>query len=216
MFLPVIAAFAFVTIVCDERESKAVRNTVFRSSRTGYYASRFVMICLSGGIAVLLGFALFAGVIGVTFPDINQYSLELQEQIRNSLGYLGPDFSEPHLFFLIGQKFLVMFLYGFVSAAPAALLTSILRNKYLILCIPFFMKYVCTQICEKLISQALVNRESPDMNFLGLVRILSPDSISNLFQSGNKIYIMFYHFGLVAVAFVSYMLIWNRRFDSGE
>lgn len=214
MFVPVIAAFAFIPIVCEERDSRAVRNAVFRSSRSGFYASRFAVTCLSGGLAVLLGFFLFAGFVCLAFPAMNQYSPEMQEQISISLGYSETGFSNPDFFWLAGRRFLPIFLYGCVFASPAALLTSIMKNKYLILCIPVFVKYACTQTCEKLLSQAI--GDNFDIHRIQLIRILSPDSISNAFQMGHAPYILLYHFGLVTVFFVLYMLISNRRLDCGE
>ena len=55
MFIPIISAFAYIPLVCDESESKSIRNAVFRSSKLKFYLSRFITAVLSGGFAVMIG-----------------------------------------------------------------------------------------------------------------------------------------------------------------
>lgn len=216
MFVPIISAFAFVPMVCDEAESKMIRNSVFRSSKLTFHTSKFVTACLSGGLAVMLGFAVFAIIVSFTFPNIDQYSSELQEHMNMNLSYSFPKLAQHGYGAVISVKFLEMFIYGTVSAAPAIMLTSFIKNKYLVMCIPFFFKYAITQTCVKLNSKAWSNFENPNERLGKIVNIIAPDSVVSLFQYTEKNYILIYNLLLITVAFIVYIIIQKRRLDCGE
>ena len=103
-----------------------------------------------------------------------------------------------------------MFLYGFISTAPAVMLTSFVRNKYLVMCIPFFFKYAITQTCIKLSSDT-----EQSVNMQKITNIIAPDSVVNAFYYPEKYAILIYNLFLVILAFTLYTVIYNRRFDSG-
>lgn len=216
MFVPIISAFAFVPIICDEAESKMIRNSVFHSSKLTFYASKYITACLSGGLAVMLGFAVFAVIINFTFPNIDQYSPELQEHLKESLFYSFPKLAKHGYGALICVKFLEIFIYGAVAAAPAVMLTSFIRNKYLVMCIPFFFKYAVTQTCFKLISEAWSDLENPNVKLSKFAYIIAPDSVVSLFSYNEKNYILIYNLLLVTAAFIFYIIIQKRRLDCGE
>lgn len=78
-----------------------------------------------------------------------------------------------------------MFLYGAVCAAPAIMFTGFIRNKYLVLCIPFFIKYAVSQTCIKLQSQAVSDYNNVDTEMLKISSIFNPDALSYLSDFGN-------------------------------
>ena len=216
MFLPIISAFTFVPLICDERESKALRNVIFRTSKISFYASKFISACLAGGLAVFIGYSVFAGFACIAFPGAGQYSKELQSELMMQLEYIYADIPHSSFAFLTGLKLIEMFIYGAVCAIPAIFLTSIMKNKYLVLCIPFFAKYTLTQVCEKLMSNAWADIEHPDVLLGRMAKIFSPESVSKLFQSSDKQYILLYYGVLFVLLFAVYLVIQNRRLDCGE
>lgn len=207
MFVPVIASFAYIPIVCDEFESKAVRLNIFRTSKSSYYSSKFITACISGGISLVAGYIISVALIFALFPDISEYSQEFQTILRESYNF--------NMSFLLLKCFGV-FLYGFFSALPAIVLTSITRNKYLIICIPFFLKYATTQTCMKISAKAYSDFENVDETLGRIINILSPDSILKVFELQDKLYIFAYSIGLIIIAYVLYMFINRRRLDCGE
>ena len=50
MFLPLVSAFSFLPIVCDEYETRYVRFEVFRTSRFGHRMAAFLTACRICGI----------------------------------------------------------------------------------------------------------------------------------------------------------------------
>ena len=94
LFIPLISAFAFIPLVCDEYEAKSVRFEIFRSSKLCYNLSKFITACLCGGFAVMLGFGLFTLADYALFPNINEYSAELKKTYEEFLVYSYPDITQ--------------------------------------------------------------------------------------------------------------------------
>lgn len=217
LFIPLISAFAFIPLVCDEYEAKSIRFEVFRSSKACYNLSKFITACLCGGFAVMLGFSLFTIADYIVFPSITEYAPELRSFFEEDILFNHPEFAQYGYGLLILKKQGEMFLYGMLCATPAITLTCLIRNKYLVLCIPFFIKYALNQTCIKLMSQALADLEHTDQKLLRFSSIINPDAISFLSDYGDdKLLIIIYNTVFLVVELVLYLIIQGRRLDSGE
>lgn len=217
MFIPIISAFAFVPLVCDEYEARSVRFEIFRSSKLSYRASRFVTAFICGGVAVTAGFAIYTALVYMLFPGISEYGAEKREMFEQMYSYAFPEIIRGKYHIAVVKKLLAIFFYGALSAVPAITLTSLVRNKYLAMCIPFFMKYAADQTCVKLQSQALSDLENADEKLLKLSSVISPDSLAYFSELGeNKRAVMIYSLALAAAAMAAYLIIHGRRLDSGE
>lgn len=216
MFIPIISAFAFIPLVCDRCESKFIRLYVFRSSKFSYRTAEFLTACISGGLAVMLGYMLFTGFVYILFPNINEYSPDLQAMLSEELSYIYPEASKNGHAYLLGIKSLEIFLYGAVSAVPSVMLTCLMRNKYLVMCIPFFLKYGVTQTSIKLSARAFSDWQNPDIKLSEFASIISPDAILNSYSSPLMRQIILYNGVLVSAAFLFYIIVYGRRSDCGE
>ena len=216
MFIPIISAFAFIPLVCDHCESKFIRLSVFRSSKFSYRTAEFLTACISGGLAVMLGYSLFTGLVYVLFPNIDEYSPDLQAMLSEELSYIYPEASKRGHAYLLGIKSLEIFLYGAVSAVPSVMLTCLMRNKYLVMCIPFFLKYAVTQTSIKLSARAFSDWQNPDIKLSEFASIISPDAILNSYSSPLMRQIILYNGALVSAAFLFYIIVYGRRSDCGE
>ncbi len=218
LFIPIIAAFAFIPLVCDEYEAKSVRYEIFRSPKSGYYISRYITACLCGGLAVMLGYALFTLAVYQLFPNINEYDPMLKNRYVEFHGISYPEIAQENYGLFILKKMRDVFLYGVVNAVPAILLTGIIRNKYLVMCIPFFLKYAVDQTCAKLQSQAVEDYNNLDMGLLEISSVIDPDTIAYLAGTDNArmIKILIYNGGIILTAAVLYLIIQSRRHDCGE
>lgn len=217
LFIPIISAFAFIPLVCDEYETKSIRFEIFRSSKLCYNLSKFITACLCGGFAVMLGFGVFTLAEYALFPNINDYSADLKELYEENLVYMYPDITQNGYGSIILEKLGEMFLYGAICAAPAIMLTSFIRNKYLVMCIPFFVKYAIDQTCAKLQSQAISDYTNIDTKMQRFSGIIDPDALSCLSDYGeDKMIILIYSTVLILFAGIIYLIIQSRRLDSGE
>lgn len=220
MFIPIISAFAFIPIVCDEFEAKAVRFEVFRGSKLTYSLSKFITACISGGLAVFIGYLVFVLLVYFLFPDISEYSqTNIEFYIMGVKGYF-PEIEKGFMLPVLKIAF-HMFLYGALCAVPAITLTAVIKNKYLVLCIPFFIKYAVGQTVIKLQNEALSDYENINQKLMDLAFYINPDALSFAYQYKNmeashdkRIYI--YSTILCAVAIVFYLFAQSRRCDCGE
>ena len=216
MFIPIISAFAYIPLVCDEYEAKSVRFEIARSSKKNYYLSRFFSACFCGGCAVTVGYVIFSVLAWILFPSIDDYSIELQTEFYEMMQYNFPELKDGFALPIL-QKFGSIFLYGTVSAVPAIVLTAAIRNKYLVMCIPFFLKYAIGQTCLKLQSQAVEDYENIDIQLMRLTKTVHPDSLAILSQLGDsKSSVLIYNSFLIVAGLIIYLIVQLRRTDCGE
>lgn len=110
-----------------------------------------------------------------------------------------------------------MFAFGAVSAIPAFFLTGFMKNKYLIICIPFFVKYALMQSNGILSAQAFSNYENPNTKLLKILSITDTNALGNLFDYSADIkYILLFNGIVLCAAYFIYCFLMNRRLDYGE
>ena len=206
MFVPIVAAFGYIPLLCDEQSSKTVRYSIFRTNKLQFCMGKFISALLTGGLIVFVGYAVYGLFVWITFPNLGQYS----EELRNLLELKG--LSEP-----ITLKLLLMFVYGCIWAVPAFLLSGFMKNKYLIICLPFIVKYALNQTIQRLYDFVWKDIENPNKNLDSFLKVISPDAIRDLFyRTGIIAFIVLLNITLMGSAFVIYRFITNRRLDCGE
>ena len=215
MFIPIISAFAYIPLVCDESESKSIRYAVFRSSKLKFYLSRFITAVLSGGFAVMIGYMAFCGMVFILFPNIGEFPAETREFYMQSLLHTYPSTADFGIGSALLIKFVEIFVYGAIAAIPAILLTAVSKNKYVVLCIPFFIKYALTQTSVKLIAQAYSNGEGVGEKLTDISNVINLDYVLQIYEMKSYRLILVYI--IVAISTLTlYLFIQLRRFDSGE
>lgn len=199
LFAPIITALCFVPPMCTQREEKAVRFRIFRTTKMKYYVTQFFTGVISGGTAISIGYIIFASVVAVLFPSISHLSLN-EAQLLTDVTFSFP------------KMLCEMCFYGAFWSVPAMFLTSVMQNKYLIMCIPFFVKYGLTQTYQMLVQNAFINGFDNEMyNFANLI---NPDGI--LWTSaGTRLNVVLLFSAFVAVFFTAFVIILNRRGDCG-
>ncbi len=199
LFVPIIAAFCFVPEMCAEREENALRFQVFRSSKTKWQLSTYLTGIISGGTAVTLGYVIFSGLAMLLFPGISEMDPSTLDFMRGSI----TDF-----YLLV----LDMWMFAIFWSIPSMFLTSFLRNKYLIMCIPFFLKYALAQLSSKILMDSWKGDYDPTLD--ALYRYIDPDGLMNL--SITKYYDILIMYGiLLAVSLAAFMIIERKRGDFG-
>lgn len=202
MFLPILASFPFVFSQSAERNSGNIRFSIFRAKRMKYYFSKFLCAVLCGGICVLLGVLLFGIFSFFAFPGLACYpDLPLE--------FYAPD----GIFAEIAKKLFSTFLYGCVNTIPAFFLSSFCRNRYIILCVPFLMRFMLDTAINKIIVNA---RDDKIFQTVFPFVPYAPSQIPYL-EAGSMLYSTI----AVAVVFAAlmlfgYIIIMERRTDKGE
>jgi len=217
LFIPIIAAFPLMPLICDGRESKSVRYSAFRSTKFSFSTGNLFTAMMSGGLAVLCGFVLFAVLVYTLFPNISEYAPELKESAEWWISGTYPLFEKYGYPYLVALDFVEMFLYGALSAVPALIMTAFMKNKYLVLCIPFFMKYTAMQLHTGIMRKAIYNIENVDQKLLDILSITELDAMGDIFSYGETMWKnVVFHAVLLIAAFMLYIIVMNRRVDFGE
>ncbi|MCM1062201.1 MAG: hypothetical protein NC452_18205 [Eubacterium sp.] len=162
LFIPIITAFCFVPLICDEQNSNAKRFRIFRSSKFKFGLSRYFSCIICGGFAVAFGYAIFCGSIYFMFPHITEFD-GTQFIVQNNFNF--------------AKSVLGIFLFGTFWSMPSMFLTAYLRNRYVIMCVPLFFKYGISQSVQKISQNAFNNFEDVDYKLLKLISIINPDSL---------------------------------------
>ncbi len=140
MFLPVLASFPFVYSQSVERNSGNIRFLISRTKRRKYYLSKFICAVLSGGICIVLGVMLFGIFSFVIFPHLGDYVA------------IDPEIYVPDgIFAEIVKKLVSSFIYGCANTVFAFFLSSFCRNRYIVLCVPFLMRFMQDTAVKKII-----------------------------------------------------------------
>lgn len=206
MFLPIIVAFPFMVSFCAERNSGLMRFTISRTGCIRYYLSKFLSVMIGGGLAAMLGYALYGLVVYGFFPNINDYQLS-----EFDMQMLPENMKVQIIKMLLGA-----FLYGAVTTLPAFFISSFSRNPYLITCVPFLMVYIWNTALNKLL---LSMWEHDDYEAANKLFDYMPDSIRQLAfatewnESIQRIVI--FNGVLVVGVIVLFSLIMNLRKDKG-
>lgn len=200
LFAPIITAFCFVPTMCAEREENAVRFQIFRTAKLKYSITKFLSGIISGGLAMALGYVIFSGAAMLLFPNVS----EMTDSAKQMLGDITLDF--PRLV-------VTTWLFGAFWSVPLMFLTSVLRNKYLVMCIPFFLKYGLTQSHHKILENTF-SAEEIDEKMMKLANFIDPDGLLWINDSTRLNVISL--FGIVSVLFfAAYIIIMQKRGDCG-
>lgn len=207
MFIPIIVAFPFMVSFCAERNNGLMRFTITRTGKYRYYMSKFFASFLSGGLAVMLGVALFGVIVSGIFPNLSSYELSQEE-----LEWILPSGA----FNAIIKIFLSAFLYGAVSTLPAFFLSSFCKNPYLITCIPFMLNYVWSTGISKAVTKGF---ENGDWEIYDKLSPFAPDSVTIIFYctefTDQVKKTLAFNGAYVLVMLIGFVIIMNCRTDKG-
>lgn len=206
MFLPIIVAFPFMVSFCAERNSGLMRFTISRTGCLRYYLSKFLSVIIGGGLAAMLGYALYGLVVYGFFPNLNSYEMDefMQEMY--------PDGQAVQVL----KMLLSAFIYGAVTTLPAFLISSFSRNPYLITCVPFLMVYIWNTAINKLVLKAW---ETDNYELSEKLFDFQPDSARRLAfineWNASTQRIVIFNSVLVVGVIVLFSVIMNLRKDRG-
>lgn len=212
LFVPIIAAFVSVPGICDVRQSKMLRMEIVRTNRNTYNIATALAAVLMGGVAVVLGFLIFFGIVQCFFPSIHTYPAELQEDVYWGSILLG----SRTVFQDLAELSLWYFLYGMVWTVPSLFLASFMSNKYLILCIPFMTKYALERLCMSLEGLSMANPQAMNYKLLLTARTFHPDAILRLQDHSNSVFVLLIHFAISILLVYECIAINMWRLDCGE
>lgn len=202
LFAPLSTAFCFVPLMCAERENNALRFQIFRSSKIKFELSRYLAGTISGGLSTALGYAIFSGMVYLLFPDISEYSWLFTEQAGSAADFLKP---------LLG-----VFLYGMFWSTPAMFGLSVIRNKYIVMCVPFFIKYAAAQTVSMLSQNNYKDPEHINQTAAAFLSAISPEALLTVPEyTSSRIGSIIFYAVLSAAFLIGYLAIQRAESDKG-
>jgi len=146
MFAPIIVG---IPCVLNQRTERFV---LFRGSKNGYFMSKYISNLVLGGGILVLAQVLF---IFVGMGLVQYLNIVKQMDIT----------SEPFWDSYMAQHLWDVFCDGVLNTIPGILLAEFIRNKYLILCVPFVWNYLLNMFLMSWIPfeirQILLPEENP-------------------------------------------------------
>lgn len=126
MLIPILAALPSVIPVCLQRQGGSLRFLLHRTGIGGYCLSALLAASITSGLVLALGTLFYGLFLLPFFPFLDPWGERTAINILISLG----------------RKLVGMFLLGSSSVLPAYLLEFFTTNLYLVLCIPFLLRYL--------------------------------------------------------------------------
>ena len=156
MFVPVLVSVPFVMIVCGEKKNSNTRFEIYRVGKNRYITGRYFASMVAGGIVLMTGYIIFSVIISFIFPGNTGMLMEYQNEFILQQGGLTATvlkhFGMNGLYII---KFIRMFLYGAFFTTPAFGLSAVIRNRYIVISIPFMLSYLFQKVAEKHVEMKL-------------------------------------------------------------
>lgn len=207
MFGTVIAVVPFVMLYSNARKNTNVRFEIVRTGKKEYIIGKFLSAMICGGCIIMLGYILYGMVALIALPGAKE-----QFEIDEIAGSFMATGSVRFLYGKLGIRILYvirsleMFIYGMTSVMLTLLISAFVRNKYLMLCIPFMLNYFWSGLVDKYIS---ANK------FIQYCSPLSPSMLFHLqWNEGRKV-LMFWTCFIFVILALSYIVM-EKRCDCGE
>lgn len=222
MFIPILSAFPFVPTIINNRITQSARFTISRIGKRNYQIGNICTTFLSGGLAIILGYALFGIAVWQLFPSIDDYSgqsveIFIEMQISGKPAWYANAFTNQQYFLPIVAQICQVFLYSCCSSLLALVFASFVKNPYIVLCMPFFLLYGWTQINTRLSLMAFADYENINQNLSRFASLTNPSALCYLMSySTDRSWMLGIHLGFALLLCIIYYLIANRRVDCGE
>jgi hypothetical protein len=202
MFLPIVAVIPFVAILCGEKKNNNTRFEIYRVGKTRYVAGKIFAAMLIGGSVSFFGYVLFSLIIMMIFQNGMSMAVAVQNQFLEEetvvTAFLYQCFGLGGIYIM---KFIRMFLYGAFVTVPAIGLSAVIKNRYIILSVPFMIFYLLQKVIEK--------RMDADLHYF------LPNMIGNVYAT--EVLRLVLVFGSITVAvFLWYRIYLGRKCDCGE
>ena len=213
MFAPVFVSVAAVNIFIDERECGFKRLVIFRSGKTRYILNNFLFFAIAGGLICMLGEIIFTSFVYYELPNYNEYDGMNMAMFCRENTVCGFLYSHFGILGILLTNALQGFIFGVIMIMPSFFLCSFVRNKYLAICIPFFIKYGLNGISTFLMSRYMSTFDETTYN---ASIFINPDNILSCLndsESGRKICIIY--LTVIVITVMMFGLITKRQVDKG-
>ncbi len=213
MFAPIVAGLPFVAVLCSGNAHHSTRFEIYRTGKNRYLLGRLCSAMLAGGLLMTLGQILYIIVVYAVMglPSLDSSYMAATYQNGAWSGSVCKTFGLAGMLFL---KLLSSFLYGWISSYFVVLFSVFIRNKYLIISIPFMMNYILNGLLQSWISKGM----DPLFRSKVFQAVVFPQNMQSVFLMEGKeaAAVLLVNLCLAAGLFLVHRIALERRCDCGE
>lgn len=145
LLIPLFVSFGFLVTVSTERKMGVSMILLQKQGDYSYCICKIWGAFLSGGILLLVGYALYGILLLPFFSMPYNFSDEVLQ------AYYGDSkMISDYLLLYIITKIVGIFLYGGMNASIGLFLSLFFSDKYILMCSPMLLKYIYTQVLLKI------------------------------------------------------------------
>ena len=184
MFASLLVSAPFVMLMCSAKKNNNIRFEIYRMGKFAYVFTKGVASVLVAGVIMCVGYGLYGIVLSIFLPTGEGLSL-----------------------WMIVKRLTEMFFYGMSSILLTYCLSAVMKNKYLVLCIPFMANYLLKSLLDR-----------PGLAQMEWRTVINPSSPSYLFSMEyvQRLEVVAFWIGMFALSLFAYYMVLNRRCDCGE
>lgn len=184
LLLPFLLSIGYLYVISSEKLTGMNRLILIRENNFKYSVSKVVAAILCGGVIMLAGYIIFGLIVYAKFPSIYEYSID------NLNAYVGLRQGFHEAFFCF-KRCIGVFLYGMCTNIFAYLVSIIFTDKYILLCLPIMLKYICGQAVGKIEIDAMNKGQDTLLNLCAVLRVENILNINNSIYWGMSLLLIF-------------------------
>lgn len=196
LFAPILVSIPYISSVGAGSKNSSHRLEIFRAGKMKYILGKFLSAITAAGLVMSLAYLLYGIVLYLVF---------LKNGCTNIINTgMGP----------LLLKIASMFWYGVVSIILVFILSTIINNKYIVVCIPFMMNYFFVIF----ISRINIYRITTNEIYRNLFKYCEPSNQQEVFMGNGMEKIIGVAFGLILsiITILIYRISIERRVDCGD
>ena len=183
IIMPILTAIPYITVATLGYDNNITRFELFRSGKVSYVTGNMISAMIFGGLVNLIAFSFYVLTAYIVILQEIQFPIER-----------------------VVERFLCCFLFGAMSVVPAFFLSAFIRNKYIVLCVPFMMDYVYGMIFGSLGTKYHILRYIHINNASGLYKKIT----------GEKLCCLSAYAVILLIVYVVHIIRMGRRCDCGQ
>lgn len=194
LFAPIIVSLPFCALYRDEISTGYKRFRIVAMGKMRYCIVKIISNFLMGALTLTIGTLIYGMMVSILFPHAGSYS---QAQIHQLIQDIGGH----TIIYWIMRQLLVLFFYGGFWGSVVMGFCGFIHNKYLIVGIPFMLKYIWREITFK---QGVDGRIGPD----------SLLQLCHRYENAPRISVEVY-LAVWGICIILFCIAMNRREDLG-
>jgi hypothetical protein len=203
MFAPILASVPFVALLCGAKKNNNIRFEIMRVGKRSYIVGKLLAAMITGGTAFLIGYigyAIACYFILIPIGERGLFDISMNSNL-NRLYEIGG------VSLIIVLRFACIFIYGMTATVLPFAISSLIRNKYLVICVPFMLSYFIEVFLNK-----------PIDIIMELSRTFSASQPADMirFDLEQNLKIILYWLVCMLIAMILHYVVLNKQCDCGE